>query len=122
MFLRIFKNSADVVASDDASLKIDQISTNSTKSGEMPSYGDDIKNTHVSKIGKYGERSGQREMMLGDKLSQIGALGLPVFIHSLKRHPRGPETVDGRAPKSGSRHYSASQHACYSHPTVVNIL
>ena len=58
MFLRIFKNFADVVASDDASLKIDQISTDSTKSGEMPSYGDDIKNTHVSKIGKYGERSG----------------------------------------------------------------
>jgi hypothetical protein len=62
------------------------------------------------------------EMMLGDKLSQIGALGPPVFIHSLKRHPRGPEPVDGRAPKSGSRHYGASQHVCYSHPTVVNLL
>jgi hypothetical protein len=55
MFLRIFKNLADVIASDDASLKIDRMSRNSTKSGEMPSYGDDIKNAHISKIGKYGE-------------------------------------------------------------------
>ena len=48
MFLRIFKNFADIVASNDASLKIDRISRNFTKSGEMLSYGDDIKNAHIS--------------------------------------------------------------------------
>ncbi len=48
-------------------------------------------------------------------LGQIGASG---FYPVLKRHPRGPESVDGRAPKSGS---PASTRA-YSHPAVVNLL
>ena len=49
MFFRIFKKFADIVASDDASLKIDRMSRHSTKSGQMPSYGDDIKNAHIRK-------------------------------------------------------------------------
>jgi hypothetical protein len=88
------------------------------KSGQMASYRDDIKNTHVFRNRKkYGEWSGQREEIR--ETGQIGALPSRVFISSSsKRHPRGPESVDGRAPKSGSGHYvPASVHVC-SHPTL----
>ena len=59
--------------------------------------------------------------MLGDSWSQIGAPR--VFIPSSWRHPRGPESVDTRAPKSGSGQYGVSQPALCSHdPTVVNLI
>ncbi len=55
---------------------------------------------------KYGEGSGQR----GDKEDRSNWSSSGFYL-MLKRHPRGPESVDGRAPKSGSGHYGASQRA-----------
>jgi hypothetical protein len=108
MFFRIFKKFADIVASDDASLKIDRMSGNSTKSGQMPSYGDDIKNAHVSKIGRYGEWSGQREMMW-----EIRAPRIFIFLSHAQAPPRGPESVDRTADRAII--VPASMHAALIH-------
>jgi hypothetical protein len=86
----------------------------------MPSYGDDIKNAHISKIGKYGEWSGQREKMLGDKSKSnwIPSGFYPMLKR--KRHPKGPESVDNSVPKSGSGHYGAMVPACM-HAALIQL-
>jgi hypothetical protein len=88
----------------------------------MPPYGDDIKNAHISKIGKYDEWSGQREMMLGDKLSQIGALDFYLFIpcSSATREVRKQSTAELRRADPAIM-VPASMHAALIQ-RVVNLL
>ncbi len=118
MFLRIFKKFADLVASDDASLWIDRMSKTTMKSGQMPSYRDDIKNTHVFRNRKNTVRGvGSEEIR---KIGQIGALRVFISCSSATREGRNQSTAGLRRADPAIM-VPASVHIC-SHPTLVNLL